>query len=134
MTLGRVVGTIVGIGGLILHSTNGGRNWAVQFADVPAWARLLGAACWPGPLTLVLPRGPRAGDHVGMVGLFPPLVIRMLRVGERTGMLPEVIAGMTEASATRRRPSPRTRSLASTTAPMAQVPAGWYTEFPLSRA
>jgi L-threonylcarbamoyladenylate synthase len=31
---------------------------------VPGWARLLAAACWPGPLTLVLPRGPRAGDHV----------------------------------------------------------------------
>jgi L-threonylcarbamoyladenylate synthase len=36
-------------------------GWAV---GVPAWAHLLAAACWPGPLTLVLPRGPRAGDHV----------------------------------------------------------------------
>jgi L-threonylcarbamoyladenylate synthase len=36
-------------------------GWAV---DVPSWARLLAAACWPGPLTLVLRRGPRAGDHV----------------------------------------------------------------------
>ena len=36
-------------------------GWAV---DVPGWARLLAAACWPGPLTLVLRRGPRAGDHV----------------------------------------------------------------------
>ena len=48
-------------------------GWAV---DVPAWARLLGAACWPGPLTLVLHRGPRAGDHVtggqGTVGLRVP--------------------------------------------------------------
>jgi L-threonylcarbamoyladenylate synthase len=48
-------------------------GWAV---DVPAWARLLAAACWPGPLTLVLPRGPRAGDHVtggqGTVGLRVP--------------------------------------------------------------
>lgn len=48
-------------------------GWAV---DVPSWARLLGAACWPGPLTLVLHRGPRAGDHVtggqGTVGLRVP--------------------------------------------------------------
>ena len=48
-------------------------GWAV---DVPDWARLLAAACWPGPLTLVLPRGPRAGDHVtggqGTVGLRVP--------------------------------------------------------------
>jgi L-threonylcarbamoyladenylate synthase len=32
--------------------------------DIPSWARLLAVACWPGPLTLVLRRGPRAGDHV----------------------------------------------------------------------
>ncbi|MBI1378015.1 MAG: threonylcarbamoyl-AMP synthase [Frankiales bacterium] len=48
-------------------------GWAV---DVPPWARLLAAACWPGPLTLVLPRGPRAGLHVtggqGTVGLRVP--------------------------------------------------------------
>ena len=36
-------------------------GWAV---DVPQWARLLAAACWPGPLTLVLPRGRRAHDQV----------------------------------------------------------------------
>ena len=36
-------------------------GWA---RDVPAWASLLAAACWPGPLTLVVRRGPRAGDHV----------------------------------------------------------------------
>jgi len=48
-------------------------GWAVE---VPAYALLLAAACWPGPLTLVLPRGPRAGDHVtggqGTVGLRVP--------------------------------------------------------------
>jgi L-threonylcarbamoyladenylate synthase len=32
--------------------------------DVPAYALRLAAALWPGPLTLVVPRGPRAGDHV----------------------------------------------------------------------
>ena len=48
-------------------------GWAL---DVPDWARLLAAARWPGPLTLVLRRGPRAGDHVtggqGTVGLRVP--------------------------------------------------------------
>lgn len=32
--------------------------------DVPGYARALAAEGWPGPLTLVLPRGPRAGHHV----------------------------------------------------------------------
>jgi len=36
-------------------------GWA---REIPLWARLLAAACWPGPLTLVVRRGPRAGDHV----------------------------------------------------------------------
>jgi L-threonylcarbamoyladenylate synthase len=36
-------------------------GWA---CEIPSWARLLAVACWPGPLTLVLRRGPRAGDHV----------------------------------------------------------------------
>jgi L-threonylcarbamoyladenylate synthase len=61
---------------LIVHLASADQvddGWAV---DVPGWARLLGAACWPGPLTLVLPRGPRAGDHVtggqGTVGLRVP--------------------------------------------------------------
>lgn len=35
--------------------------WARQ---VPDYARRLAAALWPGPLTLVLPRTARAGDHV----------------------------------------------------------------------
>lgn len=32
--------------------------------DVPDYARRLAAACWPGPLTLVLPRSARATDDV----------------------------------------------------------------------
>ena len=43
---------------------------------MPAYALRLAAALWPGPLTLVVPRGPRAGDHVtggqGTVGLRAP--------------------------------------------------------------
>lgn len=48
---------------LIVHlaSASGLDAWAV---DVPGYARALAAACWPGPLTLVLQRSPRAGDHV----------------------------------------------------------------------
>lgn len=48
-------------------------TWA---RDVPAYARRLAEALWPGPLTLVLPRTARAGDHVtggqGTVGLRAP--------------------------------------------------------------
>ena len=36
-------------------------DWA---AAVPEWAHALIAACWPGPLTLVLPRTGRASDYV----------------------------------------------------------------------
>jgi len=32
--------------------------------EVPDYARQLAEACWPGPLTLVLPRSARAGDDV----------------------------------------------------------------------
>ncbi|MEZ5118124.1 MAG: L-threonylcarbamoyladenylate synthase [Candidatus Nanopelagicales bacterium] len=48
---------------LIVHlaSASGLSAWAV---DVPGYARTLAAACWPGPLTLVLRRSARAGDHV----------------------------------------------------------------------
>jgi L-threonylcarbamoyladenylate synthase len=49
---------------LIVHLANADAiddGWA---RDIPPWARLLAAACWPGPLTLVVRRGPRAGDHV----------------------------------------------------------------------
>ncbi len=42
--------------------------------------------------------------------------------------LPLISVGMTDASTTRRASMPSTRSSASTTAPMAQVPAGWKME------
>jgi L-threonylcarbamoyladenylate synthase len=48
-------------------------GWACR---VPPYARRLAEALWPGPLTLVLPRTPRAGDHVtggqATVGLRAP--------------------------------------------------------------
>ena len=49
---------------LIVHLADAdqlGDGWA---RDVAPWATLLAAACWPGPLTVVVRRGPRAGDHV----------------------------------------------------------------------
>ncbi|MFN0283548.1 MAG: L-threonylcarbamoyladenylate synthase [Kineosporiaceae bacterium] len=48
---------------LIVHLATGGELdlWA---RDVPGYARRLAATLWPGPLTLVLPRSDRAGDHV----------------------------------------------------------------------
>ena len=60
---------------LIVHVAGAGHldGWAV---DVPDYARHLVHALWPGPLTLVLARGPRAGDHVtggqATVGLRAP--------------------------------------------------------------
>ena len=32
--------------------------------DVPTAATILADACWPGPLTMLLPRGPRTGDWI----------------------------------------------------------------------
>ncbi len=60
---------------LIVHlgHASGLASWATA---VPSYARALADACWPGPLTLVLPRSVRAGDHVtggqGTVGLRVP--------------------------------------------------------------
>ncbi len=49
---------------LIVHLADAAQVDDGWSRTVPTWARLLAAACWPGPLTLVLLRGPRAGDHV----------------------------------------------------------------------
>ena len=48
---------------LIVHIADAGQldAWA---RDVPGYARRLAEALWPGPLTLVLARTPRAGVHV----------------------------------------------------------------------
>lgn len=48
---------------LIVHLGDAARidDWA---AEVPAAARRLAAACWPGPLTLVVRRAPRVIDEV----------------------------------------------------------------------
>jgi L-threonylcarbamoyladenylate synthase len=44
-----------------LPSPNDLDDWAT---DVPDWARTLADACWPGPLTLVLPRAADVGDYL----------------------------------------------------------------------
>lgn len=58
-------------------------GWA---AEVPPAAAVLAEACWPGPLTLLLPRGPRVSDAVTggrpTVGLrvpAHPLTLELLR-------------------------------------------------------
>jgi L-threonylcarbamoyladenylate synthase len=47
-------------------------TWA---QSVPAYARRLAERLWPGPLTLVLPRTPQAGDHV--TGGLPTVALRV---------------------------------------------------------
>jgi len=48
---------------LIVHVADAEAAWAWA-AAAPDYARALADACWPGPLTLVLPRSARAGDFV----------------------------------------------------------------------
>ena len=48
---------------LIVH-VRGRAALAAWARDVPSYAAALADAEWPGPLTLVLPRSTRAGDHV----------------------------------------------------------------------
>lgn len=48
---------------LIVH-VRGTEELDAWARDIPAHARHLAQACWPGPMTLVLPRTDRAGDFV----------------------------------------------------------------------
>ncbi len=48
---------------LIVH-VRGAEDLDAWARDIPPYARALAEALWPGPLTLVLPRSARAGDHV----------------------------------------------------------------------
>ncbi len=36
-------------------------QWATE---IPPWARRLAGQCWPGPLTLIVPRAPDVGDYL----------------------------------------------------------------------
>lgn len=65
-------------------------GWVDGWADgEPAAAVALAAACWPGPLTMLLRRGPRAGDWVtggrDTVGVRVPAHPMTLTVLERLG-------------------------------------------------
>ena len=55
--------------------------------DVPSAATTLAATCWPGPLTMLLPRGPRTGDWIcgrrSTVGIRVPAHPLTLAVLER---------------------------------------------------
>ena len=86
----------------LLTATDGG-GWA---RDVPKYARRLAEQLWPGPLTLILPRGPRAGDHVtgggDSVGLrcpAHPVAAALLEAFARTAGRPG--AGLAAPSANR---------------------------------
>lgn len=48
---------------LIVHVLDAEAAWEWG-TDIPEYARALGQAHWPGPLTLVLPRSPRARDFI----------------------------------------------------------------------
>lgn len=48
---------------LIVHLADADRLDA-WVREIPTTARTLAAACWPGPLTMLLDRGPRVGDWV----------------------------------------------------------------------
>jgi L-threonylcarbamoyladenylate synthase len=70
---------------VIVHLASIGQltEWAL---DVPESARRLGESCWPGPLTLVLPRSPRVPDEatggrstVGLRVPDQPVALALLR-------------------------------------------------------
>lgn len=48
---------------VIVHCASAEHAWGWA-SSTPDWAVGLADECWPGPLTLVLPRAPRAGDHL----------------------------------------------------------------------
>ncbi|HEY6798890.1 MAG TPA: L-threonylcarbamoyladenylate synthase, partial [Kineosporiaceae bacterium] len=78
---------------LIVHIRGAAQldQWA---REVPGYARLLAEALWPGPLTLVLPRTARAGDHVtggqptvGLRAPSHPVAQQLLAaLGDRVGL------------------------------------------------
>jgi L-threonylcarbamoyladenylate synthase len=70
--------------------------WA---ARVPAYARRLAVGCWPGPLTLVLPRHDRVGDHV--TGGQPTVGLRVPDHPLTLRVLMELDAGVAAPSANR---------------------------------
>ena len=65
--------------------------------DVPAWARALASVLWPGPLTLVVPRGPAVPDAV--TGGRPTVGLRVPDHDAARQMLATLGAGVAAPSA-----------------------------------
>lgn len=80
---------------LIVHVANASAmvSWV---SDVPAYAQALAARFWPGPLTLVLPRSPRAQDAI--TGGQDSVAIRVPAHPLARAVLTELIAITNDAS------------------------------------
>jgi L-threonylcarbamoyladenylate synthase len=100
---------------LIAHVTDAEVAWAWA-SEVPAYARDLADAFWPGPLTLVVPRSARAGDFItggqSTVALRVPAHAVMQEVLRELGsLLADPAVGVAAPSANRfGRVSPTTAS------------------------
>jgi L-threonylcarbamoyladenylate synthase len=83
---------------LIVHLADAAEldAWA---QDVPAYARRLAQALWPGPLTLVLPRTGLAGDHV--TGGQPTVALRVPSHPVAQALLARYRRGLAAPSANR---------------------------------
>jgi L-threonylcarbamoyladenylate synthase len=83
---------------LIVHIADGGRlrEWA---AEVPPAAALLADACWPGPLTLLVPRAPHVLDVV--TGGRPTVGVRVPAHPLSEALLADFGGGLAAPSANR---------------------------------
>ncbi|HSL56219.1 MAG TPA: L-threonylcarbamoyladenylate synthase, partial [Acidimicrobiales bacterium] len=84
---------------LIVHLASGGAlddGWA---ADVPDTARTLAAVVWPGPLTLLVRRGPRVLDEV--TGGRPTVALRVPDHPSALAVLAGLDGGLVAPSANR---------------------------------
>lgn len=91
---------------LIVHLQDAGQLVEVA-AEVPELARALAAAFWPGPLTLVVPRGPRLPDVVAAGG--PTVAVRIPSHPVALALLAAAGVPIAAPSANRfARPSPTT--------------------------
>lgn len=83
---------------LIVHLA-GAEELDVWAREVPGYARKLADQLWPGPLTLVLPRTPRAGDH--LTGGQPTVGLRVPAHPVTRQLLAEYGRGLAAPSANR---------------------------------
>jgi L-threonylcarbamoyladenylate synthase len=83
---------------LIVHLA-GAEELDAWAREVPGYARKLADQLWPGPLTLVLPRTPRAGDH--LTGGQPTVGLRVPAHPVTRHLLAEYGRGLAAPSANR---------------------------------